>query len=130
MTVPPGATAAAVFLSARSQDLTPDRPFNLIAGVLVGKRLMIAEVPLKVAVPAVAACSKIQKVAEPKISAANEAYIATERKDAALGLKLRKLEIETAKAFEACFSDTSKTQKSYQAAVVQGQSLVAAMTGQ
>lgn len=130
VTVPPGATAAAAFLSNRSQDLTPDRPGSIIAGLLIGKRLLIAEVDLKAPIPAVPACSKIQKAAEPKISAAEDAYIATERKNAALGLKLRKLKIETAQAFEACFSDKSKMQKSYQAAVTQSQNLLNAMAGQ
>lgn len=130
VTLPPTATAAAALLTGRSQDRAPDRPESIIAALIVGKRLLIAEVPLKAAIPAVAACTKIQRAAEPKIDAAEEAYIATERKDAALGLKLRKLQIETAKAFETCFTDKSKTQKSYQAAVAQAQALLADMSGQ
>lgn len=130
VTVPPGATATAAFLAARSQDATPDRPGSIIAGLIIGKRLMIAEVQLHASLPAVTACSKIQKAAEPKISAAEAAYSATDRKNAALGLKLRKLEIDTAKAFEACFIDKSKAQKSYQAAITQAQTLLATMAAQ
>jgi hypothetical protein len=130
VTVPAGATAAVALLSARSQDLTPGQPESIIAALVIGNRLMIAEVPLKATVPAVPACTKIQKAAEARISAAETAYSATDRKDPALGLKLRKLEFETAKAFETCFSDKSKTQKSYQAAIAQAQALLAAMTGQ
>lgn len=130
VTVPAGASAAVAFLSARSQDQTPGQPESIIAALVIGKRLMIAEVPLKANVPAVAACTKIQKAAEAKISAAEDAYAATERKDAALGAKLRKLEFDTAKAFETCFIDKSRTQKSYQAATAQAQALLVAMTGQ
>lgn len=127
ITAPPTATVATARLGARSQDQTPMAPTSLDVALVVDNRLLIAEVPLKSAIPAVPACSKIVKAAEPKISAADDAYVASGRKDAALGMKLRKLRHDTDTAFRACFSDKSKTQKGYLAAIEQARTLAGAM---
>jgi hypothetical protein len=128
LVAPPRATSAVALLVARSQDETPTSPSELIVSLDVDGRTMIAEVPLRTAIPAVAECSRIRKAGEAKISAKDDAYVASGRKDAKIGAALRSLRQQTATAFRTCFAARSAAQKGYLAAAEQARALADAMT--
>lgn len=127
LAAPPRATSAVALLTARSQDETPMRPSELIVSLDVDGRTMIAEVPLRAAIPAVAECSRIRKKGDAAIAAKDDAYVSGGRKDAKLGAALRTLRHQTATAFRTCFATRSATHPGYVAAAAQARALAEAM---
>lgn len=115
ISTPPKTTAAAALLISRSQDETPLAPYRVIAGLVICKLLLIAEVPLKTPLSEVAVCNASRKTADTKLDAA------TEKTDAQRA--------EITKAFIACFAEKAKAQKTYPAVLAQAQALLLSMAG-
>jgi hypothetical protein len=124
---PAKADLALALLDARSQDGMPEAPDEIIAVVISAGRTLIAVTPLQGKMAGVAACTKIDKAAEAKIQAADDANVAADRKNDALAAKLVKLRTDAETAFRSCFQDKARSQRGFAAAQTQAQALIDSM---
>ncbi len=116
VTVPPGADLAVVELAAFSQDVVLDHgPTTLLAVVLRGDRIFIAEEKLKTPLPPAAFCKKTMDLTLAQAKAAADAKN-TDKSDA--------LEEKADREYRDCFGVRLREQPNYAAVRKQAQALV------
>jgi hypothetical protein len=116
---PAKATFAFAMLAARSQDLGPRTPDELIVSVARDGRVFVVTAPANAKVDPVPACERIWRDASRNAAKAHEAYVASGMKDDKLFEQSTRIEEEGDSAFRRCFAQQAK-----------GRSFVAALTRQ
>jgi hypothetical protein len=121
---PVKATFAFAMLAARSQDIGPRTPDELIASVVQGGRVFVVSAPANVKVDPMPACQEIWRESERKTAELREAYAASEPRDDRLFEQSKRTEEEGDAAFRRCFAQRAKGQSFFAALTKQAQALV------
>jgi hypothetical protein len=116
---PANAKLAFAMLAARSQDIGPRTPDELIVSVLKDGRLFVLTAPAKAKIDPMPACQQIWRDATRKAAKAHAAYVASGLKDNKLFEQSTRFEEEGDAGFRRCFAQQTK-----------GRSFVAALTRQ
>lgn len=116
---PANAKFAFAMLAARSQDIGPRTPDEIIVAVVSGGRIYVLTAPAKAKIGPEPACQRIWRDATRKAAKAHAAYVASGLKDNKLFEQSTRLEEEGDAAFRRCFAQQAK-----------GRSFVAALTRQ
>jgi len=116
---PANAKFAFAMLAARSQDIGPRTPDELIVSMLRDGRLFVVTAPSNARINPLPACQKLWRDALRNAAKAHAAYVASGLKDKTLFEQSTRLEEEGDAAFHRCFAQRAK-----------GQAFVAALTRQ
>jgi hypothetical protein len=126
---PAKATLALAMLDARSQDILPLTPSELIVAVAAGGKVFIATAPVEAKVAAIPACDAIWQDAEKKANALFEAYRASDSKDEKQFNQYTKAQEEGATAVRRCFGERAPNEPFFAAVTKQAQALVDRVAG-
>jgi hypothetical protein len=121
---PPNAKFAFAMLVARSQDIGPRNPDELIVSVVQGGRVFVVSAPANAKVASMPACQKIWEQAQQKAAAIQQAYIGSELKNDKLSEQRERIEQEGDAAFHRCFAQRAITQGFFAGLTRQAQALV------
>jgi hypothetical protein len=121
---PPGVTHAHAILDARSQDIAPRIPDEIIIGFLQGERLVIASAPVKAKIAAIAPCEKFQKEWEAKADAALKAYNETKPQNDKLFDDYTHLQAKGDIDYRACYGAHAKDEAFFIPVTTQAQALL------
>ena len=121
---PAKAKLAFAMLVARSQDLGPRTPDELIVTVVRGGRVFVVSAPANASIDPMPACQEIWQQALRKAGEAHAAYVASELKDEKLFEQSMKMEEEGDAAFHQCFAQRAKSHGSFAALTRQAQTLI------
>ena len=121
---PAKAKLAFAMLVARSQDLGPRTPDELIVTVVRGGRVFVVSAPANARIDPMPACQEIWQQALQKAGEAHAAYVASELKDEKLFEQSMKMEEEGDAAFHQCFAQRAKSHGSFAALTRQAQTLI------
>lgn len=116
---PAQAKLAFAMLAARSQDVGPRTPDELVVSVVKDGRVFVMTARANAKVDPMPACQRIWRDASRNAAKAHEAYVASGLKDNKLLEKSTRMEEEGFTAFRRCFAQQAK-----------GRSFVAALTRQ
>jgi len=120
---PAKASFAYAILVARSQDVSPRVPDEVIVSVVGGGRVFVVSAPANAKINPIPACQEIRRRAERKTAAAREAA-ASAPKDDRLSEESTRLEEEGDAVFRRCFAERAKRERFYAALTKQAQALV------
>ncbi len=124
---PADAKLAAVLLIARSQDIGPVTPGEIVVSVVRGDRVFVAVAPAQAKVGAIAACDQVWKDLERAAERLLAQYDQTEPKNEKLYDKYTKAQENNDRAYRACFAAHAKGESFFPALVRQAQALVDAL---
>jgi len=124
---PADAKLAAVLLIARSQDIGPATPGEIVVSVVRGDRVFVAVAPAQAKVSAIAACDQVWKDLEKAAERLLAQYDQTEPKNEKLYDKYTKAQENNDRAYRACFAAHAKGESFFPALVRQAQALVDAL---
>jgi hypothetical protein len=120
---PAKASFAFAMLVARSQDVAPRAPDELIVAVAGGGRVFVVSAPASAKMNPIPACQEIRRAAERKTAKAREAA-ASEPKDDKLSEQVTRVEEEGDAAFRGCYAQRAKSQAAYATLARRAQALV------
>jgi hypothetical protein len=121
---PAKAKFAFAMLIARTQDVGPRTPDELIVAFAQAGRIFVVSAPANAKVGVMPACQQIWQEAARKAAAAQDAYIASQLKDDKLSEQSNRLEEEGDAAFHRCFAQRAKGEKFFAALTRQAQGLI------
>ena len=130
VTPPPGAAHAHAILDARTQDVAPRIPDEIIVGFLQGERLVIASAPVNAKIAAIAPCEKILKESEAKADAALKAYNETKPQNDKLFDDYTHLQEMGDVDYRACYGAHAKDEAFFAAVTKQAQTLLDTLAAQ
>ena len=120
---PAKASFAYVMLVARSQDVSPRVPDEIIVSVVGGGRVFVLSAPANAKINPIPACRDIRAAAERKTATARKAA-ASAPNDDRLSEQSTRLEEEGDAVFRRCFAERAKRERFYTALTKQAQALV------
>jgi hypothetical protein len=120
---PAQASFAFAMLVARSQDVAPRAPDELIVSVVGGGRVLVVSAPASAKMNPIPACQEIRRAAERKTAKAREAA-ASQPNDDKLSEQVTRLQEEGDAAFRGCYAQRAKSQAAYAALARRAQALV------
>jgi hypothetical protein len=121
---PAQAKFAFAMLAARSQDIGPHTPDEIIVSVVKDGRMFVVTAPANAKVDPVPACERIWRDASRNAAKAHEAYVASGMKDDKLFEQSTRIEEEGDAAFRRCFAQQAKGRNFVTALTRQAQDLV------
>jgi hypothetical protein len=121
---PAQAKFAFAMLAARSQDLGPRAPDELIVSVVKDGRVFVVTAPANAKVDPVPGCERIWRDASRNAAKAHEAYVASGLKDEKLFEQSTRIEEEGDVAFRRCFAQQAKGRSFVVSLTKQAQGLV------
>lgn len=121
---PANAKLAFAMLAARSQDIGPRTPDELIVSVLRDGRLFVVTAPANAKVDPMPACQKLWRDALRNAAKAHAAYVASGLKDKKLFEQSTRIEEEGDAAFHRCFVQQAKGRSFVTALTRQAQGLI------
>jgi hypothetical protein len=121
---PATATFAFAMLAARSQDLGPPIPDEIMISVLQGDRAFVLSASVTAKIDPIPACDAVQQAYTAKVDAAYAAYEASEPKDLKLSDRGTKLREEGDTAYRRCFGEQARRQGFFADVTRQVQALV------
>jgi hypothetical protein len=121
---PVKARFAFAMLAARSQDIGPRTPDELIASVVQGGRVFVVSAPANVKIDPMPVCQEIWRESERKTAELREAYAASEPRDDRLFEQSVRMEEGGDAAFRRCFAQRAKEQGFFAVLTKQVQALV------
>jgi hypothetical protein len=120
----PKAKVVVALLVARTQDIGPATPDEVIVAAVQGGRVFVVSAPAAVKVGAIAACDQIWADALKNADAKYTAYQASDPKDEKLFDEHTRMQDEGAAAFGRCFNERAKTESFFAALTRQAQAIV------
>jgi hypothetical protein len=120
---PAKASFAYAMLVARSQDVSPRVPDEVIVSVVGAGRVFVVSAPANAKINPIPACQEIRRRAERKTATAREAA-ASEPNDDRLPETSTRPEEEGDAVFRRCFAERAKRERFYAALTKQAQALV------
>ncbi len=124
---PAKATSVRAMLAVRAQELSPRVPDEIILAVAEGGRLYVASATVAAKVTAIPACDALWHDYQEKMSAALDAYNASDPKDDKLFDVYTALQEEADRAFRGCFAEHAPREAFFPALTGQAQAIVDAL---
>ena len=124
VTAPAKARFAFAMLVARSQDIGPSTPNELIISVVAGTRVFVISAATEAAINPIPVCDDAWQDSERKAEAIDLAPAVSEHQDQSRSEKLLHARDEGAHAFARCFAERARTESFFPALVEQTKGLV------
>ena len=121
---PANAKFAFAMLVARTQDIGPRNPNELIVSVVQGGRVFVVSAPANAKIASMPACQKIWDETQRKAAAIQRAYIDSELKNDKLSEQRERTEQEGDAAFHQCFAQRAISQGFFAGLTREAQALV------
>jgi hypothetical protein len=124
---PGDAAFASALLVARSQDVGPLAPDEIVVALTRGARVYLVTTPAAAKVSLNAACDNVRKQSEARAQRVLDEYQKTEPKDEKLFDRYTHIQEEADQAYRGCFASRAKSERWFPALVKQAQGLVDAL---
>lgn len=124
VTPPKGASAAIALLVARSQDIGPRKPDEILIAVVQDRLVFVLSTATDINIAAIPACDAIWRDSERKAEKVFADYQKSGSKDEKLFATYTRIQEEGDAAFRRCFAERARTTPFFRAVTTQAQSLV------